>query len=199
VPPKKERTRQLRDRLLDAAIDVLAEDGVAAVTTRAVAARAGTTAPAIYELFTDKAGLVRAVFFKGFEQLGGMLEALPDPTGTPDEITATVEVFRAFTRSHPRLFEVMYSRPFADFQPSPDEQALGDTTRAALVARARACVDAGHLTGDPVDIAHAVLGLAIGLATQEAAGWLGSTPRDRTRRWNAAVEALVAGFGSSPR
>jgi len=194
VPPKKQRTPELRARLLAAAIEVLAEGGVAAVTTRAVAARAGTTAPAIYELFTDKAGLIRAMFFDGFARLGRAFEELPEPSGTPEEIVAFARVFRAFAQTHPRLFEVMYSRPFSDFRPAPEEQALGDTTRAALVDRVQACVDAGTLAGEPADIAHAVLALTIGLATQETAGWLGSSDASRSRRWAAAVRALLEGF-----
>lgn len=197
MPPKKERTPELRNRLLAEAIDVLAEAGVSGVTTREVARRAGTTAPALYELFADKEGLVRAVYFEGFRQLGNLLNALPAPTGAPDDLMATVNSFRRFSLQQPRLFEVMYSRPFVDFAPNAQERALGDTTRAHLVDRVQACVGAGSLVGDPVDIAHALLALAIGLATQETAGWLGSTARSRNRRWRASVEALVAGFGSA--
>lgn len=198
MPPRKERTPELRDRLLDVAVDLLADGGVAAVTTRSVAAGAGASAPAIYELFRDKAGLVRAVFFEGFRRLGAELEALPAPSGHPDDVVAAVEVFRRFTVDNPRLFEVMYSRPFADFTPTAEEQALGDGTRRNLVDRIAACVDAGRLDGEPTDIAHAVLGLAIGLATQETAGWLGATAGDRDRRWDRATRSLLDGFRPDP-
>jgi AcrR family transcriptional regulator len=58
------RTPELRDRLLDVAIATLSEEGIARFTTRRVAERAGTSVPAVYELFDDKAGLVRAMFFE---------------------------------------------------------------------------------------------------------------------------------------
>ena len=152
--------------------------------------------PAIYELFDDKAGLVRAVFFEGFRRLGQALDDLPPPCGELDDIVATVGVFRTFTRDNPSLFAVMYSRPFADFTPTAEEQSLGDSTRRAIVARLRCCVEAGVLDGDPVDMAHAVLGLAIGLATQDVAGWLGSTEVSRDRRWASSVDALLAGYAA---
>ena len=48
---------------------MLDDDGVAAFTTRNVARGAATSIPAVYELFGDKSGLVREVFFEGFRQL----------------------------------------------------------------------------------------------------------------------------------
>jgi AcrR family transcriptional regulator len=196
VPPAKVRTPELRQQLLDVAIDLLASDGASAITTRRVAARAKTSAAAIFELFGDKTGLVRALFFEGFRRLLAHLEQLPPARGTAQDLVAFVREFRAFTLDSPRLFEVMYNRPFETFTPGPDERALGDATRSILVERARGGVDAGLLHGDPVDIAHAVLALAIGLATQETADWLGSTPASRDRRWAQAVDALLAGYDS---
>jgi AcrR family transcriptional regulator len=50
-----------RERIVDAAAGLLNEGGRPAVTTRAVAERAGVQAPAIYRLFGDKDGLFDAV------------------------------------------------------------------------------------------------------------------------------------------
>lgn len=52
---------QLRERIVLAATRLLQEDGSDAVTTRAVAAKAGVQAPTIYRLFGDKDGLLNAV------------------------------------------------------------------------------------------------------------------------------------------
>lgn len=198
MPPKKERTPELRERLVEAAIAILAEDGVAAVTTRNVAARAQTTAPAIYELFTDKAGLIQAIAIEGFARLAGALLELPPTTGGTADIVVAVQAFRRFTQGHPRLFEVMYSRPFAELESDADGQAAGESARLAFVGRVRACRDAGVIHGDVTDIAHAILALSIGLATQETAGWLATTPTARTRRWDSALHGLLNGFAGGP-
>ncbi|WP_082498632.1 TetR/AcrR family transcriptional regulator [Plantibacter sp. Leaf314] len=50
-----------REAILTAASELIAEGGAGAMTTRAVALRAGVQAPVIYRLFEDKQGLVRAV------------------------------------------------------------------------------------------------------------------------------------------
>ena len=57
MPRAKQRTPELRDRLLEVAVATLSEEGIARFTTRRVAERAGTSVPAVYELFDDKAGL----------------------------------------------------------------------------------------------------------------------------------------------
>ena len=44
------------------------------------------------------------------------------------------------------------------------------------------------------DIAHVLLALALGLAAQETAGWLGSSRASRDRRWALAIKAALAGF-----
>jgi AcrR family transcriptional regulator len=197
MAPIKVRTPELRQHLLDVAVELLAADGVSAITTRRVASRAETSAPAIFELFGDKAGLIRALFFEGFRRLLVHLDRLPPPNGDVDELVAAVNEFRSFTLENPRLFEVMYTKPFEMFAPGADERALGDACRTVLVDRAQRCVDRGHLSGDPVDIAHGLLALAIGLATQETAGWLGSTRAARDRRWAHAVGALLGGCAAS--
>ena len=53
--------RETRDNLVEVAARLLRDQGVAAVTTRAVAEAAGVQAPTIYRLFGDKDGLLDAV------------------------------------------------------------------------------------------------------------------------------------------
>ena len=195
MPRAKQRTPALRDRLLDAAIETLGEEGIARFTTRRVAERAGTSVPAVYELFTDKAGLVRAVFFEGFRMLGRELADVPSGEDPRADITALVPVFRRFCLDYPKLAQVMFSRPFADFDPGPDDLAAGTAVREVFIGPIQRCIDAGLLTGDPADIAHVLLALAQGLAVQEAGRWLG-TATEIERRWQLGVTSLLAGFGA---
>ena len=117
MPRAKQRTPELRDRLLEVAIATLSEEGIARFTTRRVAERAGTSVPAVYELFDDKAGLVRAMFFEGFRLLGAELAKVPSTDDPLGDLERLVPVFRLFCRAYPRLAQVMFSRPFADFEP----------------------------------------------------------------------------------
>jgi AcrR family transcriptional regulator len=194
VPRAKQRTGQLREHIVQVAVAMLAADGVGEFTTRKVAERAQTSPPAVYELFGDKAGLVREVFFEGFRLLGDCFGRLRESDDPRADLLRAVQVFRAFARGNPVLTQVMFSRPFADFDPGPAEVEAGAATREFIVHRVRRCIRAGIIDGDPADIAHGLLALAQGLAMQEAAGWLGSSRASVNRRWNLAVHALLAGL-----
>jgi len=195
VARPKQRTPELRARVLSTAVEVLSRDGMSGFTTRRVAEGAGTSLPAVYELFTDKAGLVRAVYLEGFRRLGRELAAVPE-TGAPlADLEQLIAVFRRFCLDYPALARVMFSRPFEDFDPRPgDLHPDAPTVREVLLARVRRCVDEGALTGDPVDIAHVLLALAQGLAVQEGGRWLGGSAASVDRRWAAGVRALLRGF-----
>ena len=76
MPRPKQRTPELRDHVLAVALQRLAREGVSGLTARELAHEAETSTPAVYELFGDKAGLVREIFFAGFRLLAGRLGEL---------------------------------------------------------------------------------------------------------------------------
>lgn len=187
----------MRERVLQAAVQMLASDGVAGFTTRRLAHHASTSAPAVYELFGDKAGVVREVFFEGFRALGRRLEAIQPSSDPSSDLVGVIRAFRAFVRENPVLAELMFSRPFADFDPGPAERRAGDDVRELIVTTVRRCIETGMLAGDPTDIAHVLVALAQGLALQETAGWLGSSQASMDRRWDLAVTAVLRGLRPS--
>ena len=193
MPRPKQRTPELRDRVLQVAISTLNEDGLSGFTTRQVAEQAGTSVPAVYELFGDKAGLLRAVFFEGFRMLARQLLAEPETDDAVADVEQLIPVFRRFCLDYPALARVMFSRPFQDFDPGPEELA-SPSMREIFVGRIKRCTDAGLLTGDPLDIAHVLLALAQGLAVQEGGRWLGKSKASVNRRWEVAVTGLLRGF-----
>lgn len=194
MPRAKQRTPELRDHVLRVAVDTLARQGVAGFTTRRVAERADTSTPAVYELFGDKAGLVREIFFEGFRMLRrrfGELEETREPLADLREL---IEILRRFVRENPVLADVMFARPFADFHPGPRDQEAGSSVREFIVGQVRRCMDAGDLAGDETDIAHVVLGLTLGMASAETAHRLGTSPESVERRWSLAVRATLGGL-----
>jgi AcrR family transcriptional regulator len=194
VPRAKQRTPELRDRVLRTAVAMLAADGVAGLTARRVAVGADTSVPAVYELFGDKAGLVREVYFEGFRQLRQQFDPLPHTDDPRADLIELIGALRVFARENPVLTQVMFARPFADFDPGPDELAATASVRTYIVGAVRRCVDAGRIGGDPTDIAHILLALAQGLALQETAGWLGRSAEAVDRRWSLAFQAALDGL-----
>ena len=201
MPRVKQRTPALRDHVLNVALATLAAEGVAGFTTRRVAEQAQTSTPAVYELFGDKAGLVREVFFEGFRLLRRRFGELDESADPRADLADVLRAFRMFVRDNPVLGQLMFSRPFADFDPGPAEQEAGAAVREFIVGRVRRCTRAGLLrragaAGEAdADVAHVLLALAQGLAAQESAGWLGSTSESRDRRWELAVSAVLEGLG----
>jgi AcrR family transcriptional regulator len=232
MPRLKQRTDTLRERGLASALAVLAEEGVAGLTTRTVARRAEASVPAIYEVFGDKAGLIRELFFHGFRVLGDDLaaatadprdaaqatadpldaaeattdpldaaEATTDPldaaeatTDPLDALRRIAQAFRRFVVANPVLAQVMFSRPFADFDPTPEDHKAGIKVRKIFVRCVRDAIDAGLLSGDPTDIAHVFFEFVQGLAAAESAQRLGASPASVDRRWRLGLDALLKGL-----
>src|SRR5437899_6619643 len=106
---------------------MLASDGTARFTTRKLAAEAQTSTPAVYELFGDRAGLLREVFFEGFRLLGRRLDELEQSDDARADLVSVITVVRVFVGDNPVLSELMFSRPFADFDPGPSELEAGSS------------------------------------------------------------------------
>ena len=196
MPRVKQRTPELRDRVLTAAVDLLADAGAAGLTARSLAARAGTSAPALYELFGDKSGVVRELYFEGFRQLSAELASVAETDDPLADLWALATAYRRFIRLNRHLAEVMFSRPFTDFSPGPDELAATSSVRTLIVGRVRRCIERGRLRGDETDVAHVYVALIQGLAFAEASGRLGTSTESVERRWRLALGTLLNGFGA---
>src|SRR6516164_3602292 len=83
VKERKERERaSVREQILDAARDMFVQDGVEAVTMRAIAQRIEYSAPVIYSHFADKHALLQELCFRDFRALAqtfGRIEHIEDP------------------------------------------------------------------------------------------------------------------------
>jgi AcrR family transcriptional regulator len=163
-----------------------------------LAARADTSPPALYELFGDKSGVVRELYFEGFRRLFGELAALAETADPVADLWSLATSYRRFIRTNRELAEVMLSRPFTDFSPGPEELAATNSVRVLIVGRVRRCIDAGRLRGDEVDVAHVLVALIQGMAFAEAAGRLGTSTDSIERRWRLAIGTTINGFTVRP-
>lgn len=102
---------QPRQRVIEAAADLLAREGRDAVTTRAVAVAAGLQPPAIYRLFGDKDGLLEAVAEHGFTQFLAAKHVDPAPRDPLEDLRAGWDLAVEFGLDNPALYSLMYSEP----------------------------------------------------------------------------------------
>ncbi|HYO30402.1 MAG TPA: TetR/AcrR family transcriptional regulator [Thermomicrobiales bacterium] len=100
-----------RDRIVQAAAELLAEGGREAVSTRAVAAAAGVQAPTIYRLFGDMRGLLDEVAGFGFSRYLGektAREVVEDPV---EDLRRGWDLHVGFGLANPAFYALMYGDP----------------------------------------------------------------------------------------
>ena len=104
-----------RERIIAAVLELLADGGTDAVTTRSVVTRAGAQAPAIYRLFGDMKGLLASAAERGFadwvERKGARVPA-EDPV---DDLRDGWDEAVQFGLDNPALYRIVNTRP----TPSP--------------------------------------------------------------------------------
>lgn len=117
----------LREALLRAAVEILEEEGLAALTLRAVARRAGVSHAAPYHHFADKEALLDAVAARGFRlQLEDMERAARDATEPINGLQAFGLTYASFARAHPSLFRLMFTRE--RFKPGTNPELVESST-----------------------------------------------------------------------
>ena len=183
--------------MLEAAERLLTENGIAAITVRAVADHAATTTRAVYALFGSKEGLVQALAGRGFDLVSERLDSLPltnDPV--EDFLTAAISGFRGFAIDHPDLFRLVFIGGLG--MPYGAETVTAQSTSLRhLVERVERLHAAGLLGGHRVDdVVLMCDALCTGLANREVCGQADPTQAERV--WRDALTALVAGLGRVP-
>lgn len=197
MPRTKLRTADLREDLLQQAVAVLEGEGPVALRARRVASAAGTSTGALYELFGDKTGLVRAIFYEGFRMLANVLERVPLTDHARADVVALLSASRAFALEHPMLFEVMYARPFGEFDPTGDDLRVAGRLYELVVRQVKRWLSDAQAQTDPVDAAHALIALNRGLIATELAGLLGRSRKSTERRWRLAVHTQLDGLAAA--
>lgn len=97
-----------RERILSAAVRLLADAGPSGLSTRAVAAAAGVQTPTLYRLFTDKDGLLDAVASFGFESYLADKRAFEPGEDPVDDLRRGWDVHVEFGLANPAIYTLMY-------------------------------------------------------------------------------------------
>ncbi len=156
----------LRAALLEAAREVLAKEGVEALTLREVARRAGVTHAAPYRHFADKEALLAAVATEGYLALTQSMEAHVKPKKDPvQRLLAAGAGYVAFALAHPAHYRLMFGPGIQDFEAHPPLKAASDAAFGYLVERiSQAQAAGGTRQGDTLGYAAAAWSMSHGLA-----------------------------------
>jgi len=109
VKERKQRERtEVREKILDAALEFFATEGVEGVTMRALADAIEYTAPVIYAHFRDKDAIIRELCNRQLRTLAktfGPIAGVPDPV---ERLRGIGRAYVDFALEHPSHFRFMF-------------------------------------------------------------------------------------------
>jgi AcrR family transcriptional regulator len=100
----------LKRALLEAALEMLDEEGTEGVGLRELARRVGVSAAAPYRHFRGRQALLEAVATEGFRRFSTMMAAKEQDLPEIEQLPAMAEAYVRFALVQPALFRLMFSR-----------------------------------------------------------------------------------------
>lgn len=183
-------TEERRVEIAEAAVRIIARDGLARFTTAAIAAEVGIAEGTIFRHFPTKEAIVDAVVSQVEESVGPLPEE-----GSPLERLRAFFLHRtALIQENPAIFQLFYSNQLT-FAGSPEAGARINTLKEASLRFLRECVQEGIRQGELrkgaalAPLVSIIQGAAMSLAFSVLSG---DTPLlSPATVWNT-LEALIA-------
>jgi AcrR family transcriptional regulator len=203
VPPTT--ATDLRPRLLDATIGLLATEGPAAVQARTVTAAVGASTMMVYKLFGGMPGLLNAVCDEGFRRLAERFDAAPRTGDAVADAAVLALIHRAGALENPHLYDLMFGlsnpgghRPVARAAATDDAPGF-----AAAYGQLLTCAEALSASGrihpaDPEAIAAQLWSFVHGAITLELAGHLARFDDPVTAVLIPLATTVMTGLGDTP-
>jgi AcrR family transcriptional regulator len=170
-PPPPEH---LAERLVLVALDLLAEQGLDALTLRHIARRAGVSHGAPLRHFRSRGDLLAEVAARGFqvlsESIGKSVAQLGPEAGSRDRLRAGARAYVESAVARPGLFALMFRPELLDAE-NASYLEHGTAAFDQLLVQVRAAHQAGwHIDRDPRLLAGGVWAALYGLASLWAQG-----------------------------
>jgi AcrR family transcriptional regulator len=190
---------RLRQAMVEAAIELIAEVGPHAVTVREAARRAGVSPGAPFRHFATRAALMTAVAeeaMRRFQRAMAQCLAAAAPFGPREKLSLLGKAYIGWALHHPAYFKALSNRDLIDFAGSSALMEMSAATEALLAGLFGQAHAQGLLRTD--DVAAAALGgraLVYGLARMYVDGHFADLTDDAViARADAALDTLLAGM-----
>lgn len=154
----------LRDTVLRAAVDHIAEHGPDGLSFRQVAAAAGVSHQAPYHHFSDRKGIFQAIALEGFEMFTAALRAAAQRVDV-DTPTALLQGYVGFALDHKGHFRVMFRTDLTGVGENVELTAVADESFDVLVDYVARTLGPRASVVDIRDRAVTMWSIAHGLAT----------------------------------
>ncbi len=201
TPPKPRRAsaKAQREKLLDAASEMLTRGGPGALSLRKLAATLGISTMGVYTAFGGKEGLLAALYEDIFKRMATMQEKAPRPEDPLQWLASLATAYRRFALDHPAYYALMISATLPLAQSSDDEPvARGIPRQRAYLTQfdcIKACQDRGLFNpGITTEQIAAILWAAVhGHMSLELAGFH-ETKAEADRHFQLLAEATLKGL-----
>jgi AcrR family transcriptional regulator len=190
----------MRNALIEVAAQLLASEGPKALSTRRIAAEAGTSTMAVYTYFGSMSELVREIVREGFARLQHFFERVQPTDDAVADMALLGRVYRHNAVTNPHVYSVMFGgSSLAGFDLSEADRQHGRYTLTSVIDCAHRCVEAGRFRpDDPVLAAHQMWLGVHGTVLLELGDYL-IDPYDADRCFEAQLVNLMIGAGDQPK
>ncbi|GAA0246339.1 TetR/AcrR family transcriptional regulator [Saccharothrix mutabilis subsp. mutabilis] len=188
-----------RTALIDIAARLLAAEGPQALSTRRIAADAGSSTMAVYTHFGGMSGLVREMVHEGFARLQRYLTAVRETADPVSDMALLGRAYRINALENSHLYGVMFGgASLAGFSLTEDDRQHGRYTLSNVVTCAARCVQAGRFgTADAELVAYQMWIATHGLVTLELGDYF-TADLDVAGLFESQLVALMVGVGDAP-
>lgn len=191
----------LRQAVIDTALQLAEESGDERVSLREVARRIGVSSGAPFRHFADHGALMAAIAEEATVRLRLMVERdqHQSPPAAIERLRTMGHSFLAWALQHPTSFRLVSARRLYDFGASPVLNAHFKAVRERTIALVQQAQTEGDLQRDvaPERLALMLRSAVYGMARMHVDGQLvqwGVSPRSARRELQATLDALVDGF-----
>lgn len=187
----------LRRTVLDASLDLIEEQGLAALSMREVARRAGVSHQAPYHHFGDREGILAAIAMDGFSRLhAGMQKAVAKLTDPVARLNAIGGAYVSFAVRHPAHFKIMFRSELVAIQNHELLHECAEKTFAFVTSIVGEVVTSRLGTQDTLPFVIAAWSMAHGAATLLLEGKLDRHYGTSNAKRMAGAIAAIEAFGT---
>jgi AcrR family transcriptional regulator len=176
---RRRRREQTIDEILDVAVEVMAEEGVAGLSLSAVARRMGIQPPSLYKYFPSRLAVYDALFRRGAGQVLAVFRAATagaEPGWAA--LTAGLEAVMRLALDQQVIAQLLNWRPVPGFEPSaeafaPSVEFIGEIRQLLRAAAQRGELGPGASCEEGAALLSALIAgiMSQQLANQPGAAW----------------------------
>ena len=155
----------LKDKVIQAAVDYIAESGPDGLSFRQIAADAGVSHQAPYHHFGDRDAIFTEIGIIGFRMFAAELAAPARRGEDPDVAIRMLERYVNFALTHSGYYRVMFRSDLCKIAESPELRRFADASFDALIDAVQSIVGARSSVDEIRIVATTMWSAAHGLAT----------------------------------